>query len=178
MGNRPGADTGEDTGTEPDDLGQTYDRLAPSLYRYALMILTDAAAAEDVVHDVFARLARRGTGGLDSSEAYLRRSIRNECFSLLRGRRRRPVIDRESTALLEAVPAQEDHPAERMAIERALKELPADQREVVHLKVFEGLTFQEIAQVTDESINTVASRYRYGIEKLRIALGENGARHA
>ena len=45
--------------------------------------------------------------------------------------------------------------------------LPAEQREVVHLKVFEGMTFQEIADLCGESINTVASRYRYAIEKLR-----------
>jgi RNA polymerase sigma-70 factor (ECF subfamily) len=37
----------------------------------------------------------------------------------------------------------------------------------VQLKVYQGLSFQEIAQATGESVNTVASRYRYGMEKLR-----------
>ena len=54
--------------------------------------------------------------------------------------------------------------------ERALRELPPDQREVVHLKAFEGMTFDEIAAFTNESINTVASRYRYAFEKLRASL--------
>jgi len=40
----------------------------------------------------------------------------------------------------------------------------------VHLKAFEGMTFEEIAALTDESINTIASRYRYAIEKLRASL--------
>jgi RNA polymerase sigma-70 factor (ECF subfamily) len=52
-------------------------------------------------------------------------------------------------------------------IERALCQLPPERREVVHLKIFEGMTFQDIADLCDESINTVASRYRYAIEKMR-----------
>jgi RNA polymerase sigma-70 factor (ECF subfamily) len=52
-----------------------------------------------------------------------------------------------------------------------MRSLPPEQREVVHLKVFEGLTFQEIADLAGESINTVASRYRYALEKLRGQLG-------
>ena len=54
----------------------------------------------------------------------------------------------------------------------AEKQLPAEQREVVHLKVWEGMTFQEIADLTGESLNTAASRYRYAIEKLRTILAE------
>ncbi|MCK7476508.1 MAG: ECF-type sigma factor [Candidatus Moduliflexus flocculans] len=49
--------------------------------------------------------------------------------------------------------------------------LPAEQREAVYLKVFDGLTFREIASVCGVSANTAASRYRYGIEKLREAVG-------
>jgi RNA polymerase sigma-70 factor, ECF subfamily len=45
-----------------------------------------------------------------------------------------------------------------------------DQREVIHLHVFEGRTFQEIATLAGESINTIASRYRYALQKLRQAL--------
>ena len=49
----------------------------------------------------------------------------------------------------------------------ALGELPADQRAVVHLKLWEGLTFEEIAAALDIPPNTAASRYRYGLDKLR-----------
>ena len=68
------------------------------------------------------------------------------------------------------MPARDDAPEERLAIQAALLALPAEQREVVHLKVFEGLTFQEIAEFTDESIHTIASRYRYALEKMRAVL--------
>jgi RNA polymerase sigma-70 factor (ECF subfamily) len=50
--------------------------------------------------------------------------------------------------------------------------VPQNQREVLILKILEGLTFREIAAANGESINTIASRYRYGLEKLR-ALLEN-----
>ena len=55
-------------------------------------------------------------------------------------------------------------------VERALGELPGEQREVVVLKIWAGLTFSQIAEALGESANTVASRYRYGLEKLAVLL--------
>ena len=73
--------------------------------------------------------------------------------------------------LLEPVGADAVAPEERIALERALRALPVDQREVVHLHVFEGLTFREIAEQSGESINTVAGRYRYALARLKAELG-------
>jgi RNA polymerase sigma-70 factor (ECF subfamily) len=56
---------------------------------------------------------------------------------------------------------------ERLLLEKALRELPPEQREVVYLKVYEGLTFHEIGQRCEISLNTAASRYRYAIEAMR-----------
>jgi RNA polymerase sigma-70 factor (ECF subfamily) len=95
--------------------------------------------------------------------------VRNECFSLLRARKREIVVAVDPQ-LLEAVGGSVDRPAERLAVTQALGELPPEQREVVHLKAFQGMTFKEIADLTGESINTVASRYRYATEKLRALL--------
>jgi RNA polymerase sigma-70 factor, ECF subfamily len=148
-------------------IGELYDRFGGSLYRYALIVLTDPAAAADVVQTVFVGLLRRRVPP-DSDERYLRRAVRNECFSALRRRRHDVLVG--ATQILEAVEAGRDCPDERLALERALRALPPEQREVVHLKVFEGMTFQEIADMTGESINTAASRYRYAIEKLRVHL--------
>jgi RNA polymerase sigma-70 factor (ECF subfamily) len=152
-------------------VGRLYDEYGASLFRYALMILADHAAAEDAIQQVFLRLLtidRR----IEQDEHYLRRAVRNECYSALRRRGR--SLDREGAgaALLEAIEAMDAGPPpdERLAIEVALRGLPAEQREVVHLHVFEGRTFQEIADLTDESINTAASRYRYALAKLRQVL--------
>jgi RNA polymerase sigma-70 factor, ECF subfamily len=152
----------------PDEwIGQLYDRYGAALYRYAVMVLADPAGAADVVQTVFMSLLRQRARP-EFDERYLRRAVRNECFSALRKRRRDVLAS--AAPILETVSAESDRPDERLALEQALRELPPEQREVVHLKVFEGMTFQEIADVTAESINTVASRYRYAIEKLRVHL--------
>ena len=161
---RPPADDGS-----IERIGRLYDRFAGPLYRYALMILADPAGAADAVQQVFvAVLSRRAD--MEYEERYLRRAVRNECFSALRQRKRSPVSTVDAS-LLEAVAANLDRPDERLAIEHALRGLPPEQREVIHLKVFEGWTFQEIADFAGESINTVASRYRYAVEKMRTELG-------
>lgn len=151
-----------------EHVARLYDRLGASLYRYAAMILADSSAAEDVVQDVFAAMCRSGGAPIESDAAYLYRAVRNACYSVLRRRRRQSTDD---APLLEAVAAEADDPDERLALEQALRALPAEQREVVHLKAFEGMTFREIADLMGESINTVASRYRYAVDKLRDALG-------
>jgi RNA polymerase sigma-70 factor (ECF subfamily) len=105
-------------------------------------------------------------------EHYLRRAVRNACYSTLRSR----------AASLEA-PGDPDRPLlearadvfglsseDRLALETAIGRLPPEQREVLHLHGFAGLTFREIADLTGDPANTVASRYRYALEKLRAQL--------
>ncbi len=151
-------------------IGRLYDRFAGGLYRYALMILAEPAGAADAVQQVFVALLGGAGSAMDDEERYLRRAVRNACYSALR-QRRPNVLSASDAPLLEAVAADRDRPDERIAIEQAMRALPAEQREVIHLKVFEGWTFQEIANVSGESINTVASRYRYAIDKMREQLG-------
>ena len=63
--------------------------------------------------------------------------------------------------------ANPDDEGFRIALSDALGELPPDQRTVVHLRLWEDLKFEEIADLLSISLNTAASRYRYGIDKLR-----------
>ncbi len=145
-----------------------YDELGDGLYRYAVMLLADATAAEDAIQQVFAALVRHG-GAIENEPHYLRRAVRNECYSLLRGRVRR-AEEKLDRPLLESVSGENARHEERIALERALRDLPPEQREVVHLHLFEGWTFQEVADASGESINTVASRYRYALARLRETL--------
>ena len=147
--------------------GRLYDELGAGLYRYAVMLLADAEAAEDAIQQVFAALLRH-QGSIDNEAHYLRRAVRNECYSMLRGRVRRK--EEPERPLLEPVASEGVNQAERLALESAIRQLPPEQREVVHLHVFEGWTFQEVANACGESINTVASRYRYAVARLREAL--------
>jgi RNA polymerase sigma-70 factor (ECF subfamily) len=146
-------------------LADLYEQHGQRLYRYALMILADAAAAEDVVQDAFCQLAAMLPRQADvATLPYLTTIVRNTCYSRLRRRRRSPVVD--AKPLLE--PASADaHEDERLLLEQALRWLPPEQREVIHLKVYEGLTFEEIGERCGVSLNTAASRYRYALDALR-----------
>jgi RNA polymerase sigma-70 factor (ECF subfamily) len=148
-------------------VGSLYDSYGASLYRYALMLLTDPAAAEDVVQQVFAAVLRQ-KGEIRNDVHYLRRAVRNECYSVLRRRERLNEVSLEQP-LIEPVIADASHD-ERLALERALRDLPPEQREVIHLHVFQGLTLQEVADLSNMSINTVAARYRYALTKLKTLL--------
>ena len=136
-------------------LADLYEQYGPRLYRYALLILADTAGAEDVIQDAFCRLAATTHGATDAASlAYLTAIVRNECYSRLRRRRRSPVVAAEP--LLEPV-APEASQQERLQLEQALRALPPEQREVVYLKVYEGLTFQEIGDRCGVSLNTAVS---------------------
>ena len=154
---------------EPHDIVVSlYDRYGGSLDRYALMLLTDHAAAEDAVHEVFTSILRSGvTPRLEADERYLRRAIRNECFSMLKQRAKRRQMQGDPDAILERIASADSRPDERLGLERGIRLLTPEQRETVHLHVFEGLTFNEIAAISGASLNTVAARYRYALAKLR-----------
>jgi RNA polymerase sigma-70 factor (ECF subfamily) len=164
----------EDVDGPRQQLAAAYDRHGAALYRHALMILMDPGTAEDAVQQAFAKLAAMGQrmAQLASEEHYLRIAVRNECYRLLDARRRRPTVDMETVAILEPVETAMVAEEQRQAIESGLRALPAEQREVVHLKVYESMTFQQIANVLGLSLNTAASRYRYAMDKLRSLLAD------
>jgi RNA polymerase sigma-70 factor, ECF subfamily len=109
-------------------------------------------------------LRRRQPPGV--SFGYLATIVRNQCYTALRNRRRRP----ESPAPLLEPAAPGATEEERMIVDAALKALPPEQREVIYLKVFEGMTFQEIGERCGCGLNTAASRYRYALGALRATL--------
>ncbi|HEY7057015.1 MAG TPA: sigma-70 family RNA polymerase sigma factor [Vicinamibacterales bacterium] len=146
-------------------VARTFEDCGRRLYRYALVILMDRQDAEDVVQHVFAGLLTSGRMPADV-EVFLRAAVRNAAFSMLRRRRtRRDASDQILVPIAQECPAEE-----RAALEHALRLLPAEQREVVHLHVYEGMTFQEIARSLDQSINTVSARYRYALKGMRKTL--------
>lgn len=157
-------------------IEELYDSHGESLYRFLLFKLGSAEDAEDVLQEAFCRFARydwrwRTVG---NRRAFVFRVARNEANRFLRrklGRKEGERLIASGAASLfgEAFVAPAE-PALALLLRRA-DELPAEQREAVFLKVFDGLTFKEIASVCGVSANTAASRYRYGIEKLREAVG-------
>ena len=156
------------------NLGDLYDSYAASLFRYALALTGSSDDAEDAVQEVFTRLARgrRRLAKIDNVKAYLFSATRNAANGILRGKHRRSILQEAVCADFRTHSAKRngDSATESLVLCQALAELPVEQREVLVLKVFDGMTFKEIARTTGSSINTVASRYRYGIDKLRDAI--------
>ena len=159
-----------------DEVARLYDTFGAALFRYALMILADREAAEDVIQQVFVALLEGGTRRIRDEERYLRQAVRNACYSALRHRKVRvaagltPMDDMVLETIAGA--AEPVSPETRLALQRALRDLSPDQREVLHLHTFEGRTFREIAEATGDPLNTIASRYRYALDKLRTSLTE------
>ena len=152
---------------EPDALSLIYDRYAASLYRLLNALLASPADAEDALQEVFVSLATGRVSRIRDLKSYLFVAARHQAFTLLRRRKREPRFE-DVDALEIAAPdggggsvdAAQDWGA-------LLARLPLEQREVIALKVWEEMTFAEIAGVVRASPNTVMSRYRYGIERLR-----------
>jgi len=138
-------------------------------------LLGEVNTAQDVVHDVFVAFAQspgrlRLAGSLRS---YLTTCVANLARDRLRAGKRR------AGSLEEADPETEGHsrPLARLIQDEELRRLadalamlPYEQREVIILHVKGDLTFREVASIQGVFINTVQSRYRYGIDRLRSLL--------
>ena len=157
-------------------LARIYEKYKNDLLRIAAGLLNRTSAAEDIVHDVFVTLAK-SAGKLKLSgnlKGYLATCVVNRVRNSNRVRNRRQVVGLEET---EPVMSDSDEP-ERWIVRNedldrlnaAMAQLPYAQREVVILHVQGGMKFRAIAESQNASINTVQSRYRYGLDKLRSLL--------
>lgn len=164
---------------DPAALELIYDGFGRRLYGYLLSILCSEEQAEEVPQDLFVAIAekRHRIARAGNLTGYLFAMARNCAMDFLRHERRERredgIGDRESF-LVAAGPAQGTTDGEAAKVSHALRALPVEQREVICMKLFEELTFNEIAQTLGLSLNTVASRYRYGMEKLRREMSGGG----
>lgn len=153
-------------------LAELFDLTAQRLVRFALGVTGNQADAEDALQAAFSGIARRPglLGAADAPWPYLIRSVRNECLKILHKRKRHCSTDQDVAASPSAIAEQMVREETADGVRRILKTLPQDQYEVVILKHWEELTFAEIADALGLSQNTVASRYRYAMEKLQRSL--------
>ena len=142
---------------------ELYQKHGDALAAYACCCGLDFAAAEDAVQQVFLKLLRRDTPTPRMPVAYLYRAVRNASLNLRRNRR----FETDPVEPEKWFVRDRGAPEEILALQTALRELPEEQREVVFLRVWSGLTLQEIADATNVPMNTMASRYRYALQKLR-----------
>lgn len=131
------------------------------------------ADAEDVVQEAFVRFWKSRQRVADPA-AYLYACVRHGALDWRRGQSRR--CQREAAAARSEVErwftGPLDEQERRATLEAALLQLPENQREVLVMKIWGGLSFPQIAAALDISPNTAASRYRYALGKLREQLAE------
>jgi RNA polymerase sigma-70 factor (ECF subfamily) len=167
---------------DADAFAVLYDRHGGAAYSLAHRIVGDSAIAEDVTQEAFLSVWRSGAR-FDAA----RGSVRSWTFGIVRNRaidalRRAsgpaPKLDLDDDAALEARPSDEltDSQAIRRETSRrvqgALRELPAEQSEVIGLAYFGGFTHSEIADMLGMPLGTVKGRMRLGLEKIRVTLAE------
>lgn len=161
-----------ETETTPYDLGDLYDRFGADLHAYALVLVRDSSRAQDIVQECFVGLMRSRDRLPDREglAGYVFRALRNEAYRQ-NSRWVRWWRDQhragEFRLLQRKAQEIEEEPLGLDDLNRALEELPTDQREVVFLKVWNRMTFPAIGELLEISPNTAASRYRYALLKLR-----------
>ena len=154
-----------------DQLERVYDEHAQALFAFLLNLTRDEEDTRDVLQEIFVKLARQPDllRGVREPRAFLLRLAHNAALDVLRRRGARDrKHDQFGTELSPFAPSGDPDAATfQQALAEALAELPPEQRAVVHLKLWERLTFEQIAEAMDIPLNTAASRYRYGLDKLR-----------
>jgi RNA polymerase sigma-70 factor, ECF subfamily len=134
------------------------------IYNFILRMIGNRDEAMDLCQDSFLKAYRelRTLKDRDRFSAWLYRIAHNSCFSSLRRDRGKTFIELmpDAHSVRSSIEVQ-------LAVEKALQQLPDDQREAVILKVYHSLKFEEIAIIQDAPVSTVKSRLYMGFEKLR-----------
>ena len=157
-------------------LSRIYQKYKDDLLRLATALSNDMTDAEDIVQDVFLRFAQSAgqfqlTGSLRS---YLATCVANRVRNRLSVKRRQNVTGLDDADII-ASDSKSPYQwvirnEELVYLNKAIRQLPYEQREAINLHLQGGTKFKEIARLQNVSIKTVFSRYRYGLNKLRSVL--------
>jgi RNA polymerase sigma-70 factor (ECF subfamily) len=141
------------------------ERYGREMMLYALTLTRHREDAEDVLQEALARIFAKQPSGILNWKAYLFRAVRNAALNGIRRRGR--AARREAGAVCGFFIEPASRQEELEALNGALAGLADEQREVVVMKVWGGLTFDQIAQTVGIPRDTAASRYRYAMEALK-----------
>jgi RNA polymerase sigma-70 factor (ECF subfamily) len=159
---------------QPEAVAELYDRYGDLAYALALRITGDGARAEDVVQESFVKIWRQASRfdpRRGSLRAWVMAVVRNQSLDAFRGRaaHERRELDlaevRENARICDPWP-HVSASLLRSRVQAALSSLPTEQRRVVELSYFAGLTCREIGNMLELPLGTVKSRLRLGMEKL------------
>jgi len=156
-------------------LERIYDKYENYLIKVATALLNNTHAAEDVLHDFFVSFVNSAEhiklrGNL---KAYLATSVANLSRNRIKRKKLEPTALDESNTVSsetlepELLAIQEE---ETNLLNHAMYKLPYEQREIIVLHLQANMKFTQIARLRSTSVNTIRSRYRYGLNKLRTLL--------
>jgi len=159
---------------DPAAVELMWNRYADDLFAYLLVFLCSRHDAEDVLQTVFVKIAQKRyrLAKALNLDAYVYKIARNEASSFISRRKRERKVDDLDESWLNLPEGHKETNELAEQIQAALVRLPEQQREVIVMKIYRQKTFLEISRFLGLSQNTVASRYRYGMEKLRTLLGD------
>jgi RNA polymerase sigma-70 factor (ECF subfamily) len=161
---------------DTDALRRIYGKYRDDLLKVAATLLIDADGVEDVVHDVFVSFAHTvGEFRLRGSlKGYLSICVANLARDRNRAAQRQRTLSLDDSRSTDSANDRPDRSAARGELSEqldcAMAQLPYEQREVIVLHLQSKMRFRQIARAQGVSVNTVMSRYRYGLDKLRSTL--------
>ncbi|HEX6805389.1 MAG TPA: sigma-70 family RNA polymerase sigma factor [Terriglobales bacterium] len=154
-------------------MAQLYDRYSPVVYAVALRVLGEAAAAEDVLQEIFMQLWRN-PASFDASRGnlapWLAVIARNRALDILRKRRPQSEISETVVSVEVDLAAGADRKRVVEKVRATMQQMPAPQRSALEMAYFEGYSHSEISQKTGEPLGTIKTRIRTGLMMLRRAL--------
>ncbi|MHC4436183.1 MAG: RNA polymerase sigma factor [Planctomycetota bacterium] len=158
---------------DPAAVELMWDRYASDLFAYLLAVLCSRHDAEDVLQTVFVKIAqkRHRLAKARNLDGYVYRIARNEAISFIGRRKRQRKVEALDESWLIVPEGHQEFNDLAEELQAVLARLPQQQREVIVMKIYRQKTFLEISRLLGLSHNTVATRYRYGMEKLRTLLG-------
>ena len=158
-----------------ESLERIYEKYETYLITVATALLNNTHAAEDVLHDFFISFVTSVDRiKLDGNlKAYLATCVANLARNRIKREQLEPIALDDNSAIESAAPGPDllaIQKEETSILNEAISRVPYEQREVVVLHLQGNLKFTQIAELRGTSVNTVRSRYRYGLEKLRSLL--------
>ena len=150
-------------------LERIIDEHQQQLFSFAFFRVGSYEVAQDIVQDVFIRFYEnsRHLSAANNVKAYLLKTISNACTDYLRKNGKIQFVAIEQ---LENELTDEDEKhclSEFLRIDDMLSNLPVEQAEILRFKFVDSFNFVEISELLNLNVNTVKSRYKYAIEKLR-----------
>lgn len=150
-------------------LGELYDLTHLDIYRYIFSIVHSKEYAQDLTHDTYIHIYKNAKlySGKGHAKAWLMTVSRNITYMSLRKTNRTTVVDYD----IDGIDTGMDQIHDKIMLQKIMKELNEEEREIIVLHVVEGLTFKEIAEILGIGLSTTLSKYHRSLKKLKKSYG-------